>query len=131
VFRRPLVATALALSLSVTAAGSVLAHECVISSRSDRGDAGALNSKVWGQHSLAFILGFIHEIVGSDPLTPSQIQWAVANRGTLPLAWTVRIDKTIGEGSSSPNLADGRGLDHLSALAGQQVVALYFAALSH
>jgi hypothetical protein len=126
-----LAATALALSLSLAATGSVFAHECIISSRSDRGDAGALNSKVWGQHSLAFVLGFIHEFVGQPALTPSQIQWAVANRGSLPLAWTVRIDKTIGEGSSNPNLRDGRGLDHLSALAGEQVIALYFAALAH
>ena len=129
--RRPLVATALALSLSIGAAGSVFAHECVISSRSDRGDAAALRSKVWEQHSLAFVLGFIHEVVGGTPLSQAQIEWAVANRGTLPLAWTVNGHKTIGEGSSNPNLADGRGLDHLSALAGQQVVTLYFAALSH
>ena len=56
---------------------------------------------------------------------------AVANRGDLPLSWVTRGDKTIGDGSANPNLADGRGLDHLADLVGQEVGALYFAALAH
>jgi hypothetical protein len=30
-----------------------------------------------------------------------------------PASFTVRSDKTIGEGSQNPNLGNGRGLDHI------------------
>ncbi len=30
-----------------------------------------------------------------------------------PEGFTVRADKTIGEGSSNPNLANGKGLEHI------------------
>ena len=36
----------------------------------------------------------------------------------------IRADKTIGTGSSNPNLADGTGLDDLIQLAGPDVFAL-------
>ncbi len=120
--------------LAVASVGAVFAHECVISSRSDQGDAGATHSSRWAVLTLADVLGFINtEIPGQETafLTPEQIDWAVANRGDLPSSWVTRTDKTIGEGSSNPNLADGKGLDHLAALYGQQVAALYFEALQH
>lgn len=129
--RRSILALALAASLSAVTVGATLAHECVISSRSDAGNAGATNSKVWGELPLAVVLGFIHEEIGEEPLTEAQIEWAVANRGDLPISWVTRVDKTIGAGSANPNLADGRGLDHLAQLVGNQVVALFFAAQAH
>ena len=49
--------------------------------------------------------------------------------GGLPEYWVTRFDKTIASGSSSPNLADGKGLDHMVPMVGEDVVALYFAAL--
>jgi len=131
-FRRSVVACALALSVVLAGAGSVFAHECVISSRSNQGDAAAAaHSKVWTQLPLALVLGFIHMEVHGTPLTANQISWALAHRGSLPLSWTVRSDKTIGEGSSNPNLGNWNGLDHLVELVGPAVVQLYFAALAH
>ena len=127
--RRSIVSLLLAGLLSVSAVSVVAAHECVISSRSARGDEGATNSKVWGKLFLAEILGFIHFDVGGDPLSEEQIAWAVANRRDLPEYWVTRFDKTIAAGSSSPNLADGKGLDHLVPMVGEDVAALYFAAL--
>jgi hypothetical protein len=129
--RRSLLAALLATALTAVSVGAVFAHECVISSRSTQGDEGATHSKVWDQLFLADVLGFIHEAVGGEPLTADQIAWAVANRGDLPEYWVTRFDKTIGAGSSNPNLADGAGLDHLAQLVGEDVVALYFAALAH
>ena len=120
--------------LAVASVGAVFAHECVISSRSDNGDAGATHSSRWGVLTLADVLGFINtEIPGQEDafLSPEQIEWAVANRGDLPLSWVTRTDKTIAEGSSDPNLADGKGLDHLADLYGEQVAGLYFEALGH
>ncbi|HET9878344.1 MAG TPA: hypothetical protein VFQ81_03440 [Candidatus Limnocylindria bacterium] len=132
--RRMVIASLLAGSLAVASVGAATAHECVISSRSAQGDAGATHSSRWITLTLADVLGFIHtEIPGQAdmPLTPAQIEWAVANRGDLPSSWVTRGDKTIGAGSANPNIADGRGLDHLAALVGPQVGALYFAALAH
>lgn len=129
--RRSVSAAILAGLLAITSVGAVLGHECVISSRSDRGDQGATHSGRWATLALSDVLGFIHEVVGGEPLTAAQIEWAVANRGSLPESWVTRSDKTIAEGSANPNLADGRGLDHLADLVGEQVVALYFAATMH
>lgn len=132
--RRMVIASLLAGSLAVASIGVASAHECVISTRSAQGDAGATHSSRWITLTLADVLGFIHtEIPGQAdaPLTPEQIEWAVANRGDLPLSWVTRGDMTIGDGSANPNLADGRGLDHLADLVGQEVGALYFAALAH
>ena len=131
--KRILVAALLASTLAVASVGAAFAHECVISSRSDQGDAGATHSGRWAVLTLADVLGFINtEIPGQEDqfLTEDQVAWAVANRGDLPESWVTRTDKTIGEGSANPNLADMKGLDHLADLYGQQVGALYFAALS-
>jgi hypothetical protein len=129
--RSSILAAVLASALTAMSVGAVAAHECVISSRSAQGDEGAVNSKVWDKLFLADVLGFIHEEVGGPALTADQIAWAVANRGDLPEYWVTRFDRTVGAGSSNPNLADGRGLDHLVPMVGEQVVALYFAALEH
>jgi hypothetical protein len=104
--------------------GSAFAHECVISSRSAQGSEGATNSKVWGKLFLAEILDF------AFGLNEAQIEWALDHRDDfgLPEYWVTRIDKTIGEGSSNPNLADGTGLDHLQDLVGGQVFLLAQAA---
>jgi hypothetical protein len=126
--RRSLLAAALAGVLAVLSVGSTLGHECTNSSRSAQGDEGVLNSQVWGTLTLADVLGFIHFEIGEDPLTADQIAWAVANRGDLPESWVIRVDKTIGANGNSPSRADGRGLDHLVPMVGDDVVALYFAA---
>jgi hypothetical protein len=127
--RRSILAAVLASALTALTVGTVAAHECVISSRSAQGDEGAANSKVWDKLFLADVLGFIHAEVGGPALTADQIAWAVENRGDLPEYWVTRFDKTIGAGSSNPNLANGSGLDHLVPMVGEQVVGLYFAAL--
>jgi hypothetical protein len=132
--RRLILSLVFAGSLTAVAAPAVFAHECEIVSRSDQGDAGALHSGAWVRLTLADTFGFINQFVGGPALTPSQITWAVneAIAEGLPAdGWVVRADKTIGEGSSNPNLADGKGLDHLADSVGGQLVGIYFAALGH
>ena len=41
--------------------------------------------------------------------------------------WVIRTDKTIGEGSNNPNLANGKGLDHLVDSVGGTIVGIYLA----
>jgi hypothetical protein len=132
--RRLFVSLALAGTMLSVAAPAVLGHECFIASRSAQGDAGADHSARWGRESLADIFGFIHEIVGGQALTADQISWAVStavNQGLPADGWIVRLDRTIGEGSSNPNLGNGKGLDHLAVAVGDQIVGIYFQALAH
>ena len=132
--RRLLMSLALAGSMLAVAAPAILAHECVIASRSAQGNAGAQHSSNWVNLGLADVFGFINGVVGGPALSPSQITWAVNEaiaQGLPAGGWTIRSDKTIGEGSSNPNLANGKGLDHLADSVGGQIVAIYFAALGH
>ncbi|MEV6876819.1 hypothetical protein [Amycolatopsis sp. NPDC051128] len=88
-------------------AGVASSHECYISSRSTRGDLQAgLNSKVWSVLTVSDLAGFAPP--GTDAAC-FEAYW-LANGG--PASFTVRSDKTIGEGSSNPNLSDGKGLEH-------------------
>ncbi len=132
--RRMLVGLLLAVSLSAVGAPAVLGHECFIANRSAQGDAGALHSGNWTRLTLGTIFGFINQFVGGPALTSSQVTWAVneAVAEGLPAdGWVVRSDKVIGEGSSNPNLANGKGLDHLADAYGGQLVGIYFAALRY
>ena len=132
--RRMILGLVLAGSLLGATAPAVFGHECFIANRSAQGDAGALHSGNWARLSLGDIFGFINQIVGGPALTPSQIQWATAEavaEGLPASGWVVRSDKVIGEGSSNPNLANGKGLDHLADAFGPQLIGIYFAALGH
>ncbi len=133
--RRLLVGLALSGALFGATAPAVLGHECVIENRSTQGDdAAAAHSQVWVRLTLSDLFGFIHEFVGGPALAPGQVDWAVAaaiDAGLPADGWVTRSDKTIGEGSQNPNLADGRGLDHLADTVGEQVVSIYFQALGH
>jgi len=132
--RRMIVGLVLAGSLLGATAPAVFGHECYIANRSAQGDAGALNSGNWGQLTLGTIFGFINQFVGGPALTPGQITWAVAEataEGLPADGWVVRTDKVIGEGSSNPNLTDGKGLDHLADVFGPQLIGISFAALGH
>jgi hypothetical protein len=132
--RRMVVALALATTMLGIGAPIVLGHECYIANRSAQGDAGALQSGQWVRITLADIFGFINQFVGGPALTPGQITWAVneaISEGLPAGGWVVRSDKTIGENSSNPNLANGKGLDHLADTFGPQLVGIYFQALGH
>jgi hypothetical protein len=132
--RRFLVGLVLAGSLLAAAAPAVLGHECFIANRSEQGNTGALHSSRWVRLTLPELFGFINQFVGGDPLTAGQISWAVDTavaQGVPANGWVIRSDKTIGEGSKNPNLADGKGLDHLADAYGPQLIGIYFQALNH
>lgn len=132
--RQTVAAVVLAVAVLGGSAGSALGHECYIANRSAQGDAGALHSGVWTRITLADIFGFINQFVGGPSLSSSQIQWAVSeaiNEGLPASGWVVRADKVIGENSQNPNLANGKGLDHLADTFGGQLIGIYFQALGH
>jgi len=132
--RRALVGIVLSGSVLFATAPAVLGHECYIANRSAQGDQGALSSGNWTQLSLPAIFSFVNTFVAGPPLTPSQIAWAVdeAIAEGLPAdGWVTRADKTIGENSKNPNLANGKGLDHLADTYGPQLIGIYFQALAH
>jgi hypothetical protein len=103
------------------AAGVVLfgtaasAHECFIANRSDTGNAAATNSDRWTVLTPEIIAAIAAPNV--DPACFVR-EW-LANGG--PESITVRSDKTIGEDSANPNLANGKGLEHAADVFGPLV----------
>lgn len=93
----------------IGASTPALAHECYIANRSAQGNAGATHSSRWVTVTVA---GFAHSPdfpPGFDP--DCFVAYWLSHGG--PTGFTVRTDKTIGEGSSNPNLANGSGLEHI------------------
>ncbi|GAA4101040.1 hypothetical protein ACFFOS_21245 [Nocardioides kongjuensis] len=102
-------ATTAATALLVAAAGPASAHDCYNVSRSDQGDASATHSDRWVRIS---VVEFAHSPdfpPGFDP--DCFVGYWLGHGG--PEGFTTRSDKTIGEGSANPNLADGHGLEHI------------------
>jgi hypothetical protein len=105
---------AAAVLLSGTAAS---AHECFIANRSDQGDAAAAHSSQWMALTVADIANF------TPPGTDHACFIAYWTSHGGPASLTVRSDKTIGEGSNNPNLANGKGLEHAQDVFGGLFVA--------
>jgi hypothetical protein len=113
--RRLLTITAATAALTLGAATAASAHECFIENRSDRGDAqAAANSPSWDSFTIETILT---EFLGLPAPVVACVteQWeADGNPDTLVFNQVT----TIGEGSSNPNLANGKGLEHGSVVYG-------------
>lgn len=132
--RRAVIGLLLSGSVLFATTPVALGHECYIANRSAQGDAGALHSGRWTALSLQSLFGFINWFVGGPALNSGQVAWAVNEaiaEGIPAEGWVVRSDKTIGEDSTNPNLANGKGLDHLADTFGPQLVGIYFQALAH
>jgi len=93
------------------------AHECYIANRSDQGNTGALHSSRWMSLTVEDIAGFTPP--GTDQAC--FIEYWTSHGG--PASLVVRSDKTIGEGSSNPNLANGKGLEHAEDVFGGLLIA--------
>ena len=89
--------------------GTAYAHECYIANRSAQGNASATHSDRWITVTVA---DFVHSPdfpPGVDP--DCFLDYWLSNGG--PESFTIRSDKTIGEGSANPNLGNGKGVDHI------------------
>ena len=107
--KRFLTSVALATAALLVMASSVFAHECFIANRSAQGNANVTHSNNWFTISVA---GFAHSPDFPPDVDPDCfIAYWTSNGG--PEGFTVRIDKTIGEGSHNPNLGNHSGLDHI------------------
>src|SRR5262245_51841566 len=82
------------------------AHECFIANRSATGNAHAAQSPSWETLTVADLATFTPP--GTD--AACFIDYWTSHGG--PASFTIRSDKTIGEGSNNPNLANGKGLEH-------------------
>lgn len=107
--RRSLTVAAITAAAVFGASAPAFAHECYIENRSEQGNAGASNSTRW---ATVTIEGFAQSPDFPPGFDPDCFvdEW-LTNGG--PAGFTVRIDKTIGEGSANPNLANGSGLEHI------------------
>ena len=105
--RRLLIGAVAAVASLVLTAGVASAHECYISNRSAQGNQQAgTNSAVWEILTVADLANF------APPGTDTACFAAYWTSHGGPASFTVRSDKTIGENSSNPNLANGKGLEH-------------------
>ena len=121
-FRKVAVITGAALGTVVLAASPAMAHECFIVGMSEHSQAQ--NSKVWSEESLSGALQGIFGVSNSSCADAAQA-YAAANGAET--RFLIRNDKTIGEESSNPNLANGKGLEHASeSPITQQAVGLAF-----
>lgn len=120
--RRILARSILAGTLIATlGAGTALGHECFIASRSDTGTVAAgTHSRAWLYvGSLPDLFGFVAEDPGIPALSPSQLDWAVAQAhdAGLPNEFSIFVGKhTIAEGTPAmdKHAADGKGVDHIT-----------------
>jgi len=118
-----MVVAAVSTAFIVGFANPALARDCYIANRSDAGNANATHSARW-------ITSTVEEFASSPEFPPGVdpdcfVQYWLSNGG--PEAFTVRSDKVIGAGSSNPNLANGKGLEHIEeafgALLGAAIAA--------
>ena len=108
--RKSSLAIAAVAAAAVIGAGTpAFAHECYIANRSAQGNAGATHSGNWVTETVA---GFAHSPDFPPGVDPDCFVAYWGSHGG-PDSFTVRTDKTIGEGSSNPNLANGSGLEHI------------------
>jgi hypothetical protein len=121
---------------AVAVSGTALGHECFVVSRSDTGNlAAGSHSKVW------YTIGTLEDLFGApgfvfdDPLTGSQLDWALdaARAAGMPNEFTIFVgNHTIAEGTPAmdKHAADGRGIDHALDWF-PTIFAIYQEALSH
>jgi hypothetical protein len=113
--RRILVLIAACLAMLIGSAGTAAARDCIIPSRSAQGNEGATHSDRWVTSTVEEFANSPEFPSGVDP--DCFIAYWTTNGG--PASFTVRSDKVIGEGSSNPNLGNGKGLDHIEEAYGQ------------
>lgn len=113
--KKSIAAATLAVGLVLGGAGAASAHECWIPDRSDRGDAGATHSQNWATLHVSELYAFAHEFLGGAPLTPEQIDQAVAMTAEagIPTSLTTFTRDTLPKGKGGPDhSSDGKGIDH-------------------
>jgi hypothetical protein len=121
--KRTLALAAVCVAMLIGSAGTASAQDCYIANRSAKGNEGATNSDRW-------VTVTVEEFTNSPDFPPGVdptcfLDFWTSNGG--PDSFTVRSDKVIGAGSSNPNLANGKGLEHIEeafgSLIGQAIEA--------
>jgi hypothetical protein len=134
--RRIQIVVAVSLALVLLSASAAAAFECINSSRSDAGNAGAAGSHGWFSLPLEEIFGFLvasHD----DPefnlpeADPSDIPGMVADAESMgvPSSFLLNAHAVAAGGLEGHDrngvLADGHGIDHFPELYGAQLFTAY------
>lgn len=144
--RRLVLGVTLATFATLSLAGVAAAHECYNASRTAKADANAAaNSKSWMWASEVLVGFIVPDILGEDPLTPDQLEDAMAiieaeraaGVEVYALDRALKSNVTAASGAfGKPQSTDGRGIDHASLNVEQFVpliehlVGVYFAVTS-
>jgi hypothetical protein len=105
---------AMSTALAIGFASPASARDCFIASRSETGNANATHSARWITVTVQDFANSPEFPPGADP--DCFVEYWLAQGG--PEGFTVRSDKVIGEGSSNPNLGNGKGLDYIEVAFG-------------
>jgi len=116
---RIIAVAAISAALIVGFASPASARDCFIASRSDNGNANATHSARWVTVTVQEFASGPEFPPGVDPVC--FVEFWLSQGG--PEAFTVRSDKVIGEGSSNPNLDNGKGLEHIEEAFGALIGA--------
>jgi hypothetical protein len=114
---------AISAALVVGFANPASALDCFIANRSETGNANATHSAKWITVTVEGFATSPEFPPGVDP--GCFVEFWLSNGG--PEAFTVRSDKVIGEGSSNPNLGNGKGLEHIEEAFGALLDAAFAA----
>ena len=126
--KKSIAAATLAVGLVLGGAGAASAHECWIPDRSDQGDAGATHSKNWATLYISELFASAHEFLGGAPLTPAQVDEAVAmaDASGIPTSLTTFTRDTLPKGKGGPDhSSDGKGIDHFFHTYEGQLVEIF------
>jgi hypothetical protein len=125
IYRAGVVVAAAAVSIGA-ATSSASAHDCIIPMNTLKGPASANWFTLTAQDGALFIAGF-------EPECEAQTSagYAALRAEKLPVALRIFEQKTIGEGSSNPNLGNGKGLENFeSSPLPEQMVTTFVAGAS-
>lgn len=117
--RRIVAVAAMSVALVAGFASPAAALECYIANRSATGNANATHSSRWITVTVADFAASPEFPPGVDP--DCFVAYWLSHGG--PEGFTVRSDKVIGEGSSNPNLGNGKGLEHIEEAFGALIAA--------
>ncbi|WP_194409077.1 hypothetical protein [Microbacterium cremeum] len=126
--KKSIAAATLTVGLVLGGAGVASAHECWIPDRSDRGNAGSTNSQNWATLYISELFASAHEFLGGAPLTPAQVDEAVAmaEAAGIPTSLTTFTRDTLPKGKGGPDhSSDGKGIDHFFHTYEAQLVEIF------
>jgi hypothetical protein len=112
--KKLLVTIALTGAMLALPATAAFAHDCFVADRSTQGARGSGHSALATNFEHGWVTFDVSDLLAQAEVSDvdaALAEWVAAGH---PAALATRVDTVIGEGSSNPNLGNGKGLEHFS-----------------